>query len=446
MEKDYWFFMSYAGRDAILGDAQTCVVDSYLKIFFNDLALELASKAGIEGEIKVPEIGFIAERSIKNGDLWPSALVDALQTSRALICIYSRSYFSSEYCGKEFQVFLDRLNEYMKTAPPGTSRPRLILPVLWEHPDTLPKQRPPAISEIQYKHDDFGKAYAENGLNFLMRQRQHKPDYSNFVFKFAKQLFEEAEQKRLPPLRTPPSLTEVKAAFPLPVEQDPPLQPRAGNIGPIPRRTENVGPNVAQFLFVAGRDKEYLDIRKGVECYGQEGGREWKPFYPEIDEAVGMISQAVAVSEKLFYENLTISEGLIEHLSKAEENNKIVIIVIDPWSIQVQNYRNRLLDFDRHNFINCGLLIPWNENDNETKNRGNELRDSIEQTLSRYYVLNTPYIRESVRSPEELQKKLIAAIHELRKRIVQRAKVFRPIENENSTHMPTVTGPGGGSQ
>ena len=54
---------------------------------------------------------------------------------------------------------------------PGVAAPRLIIPVLWDKPSRLPERLPPAVSDIQYSHADFGRRYAADGLAHLMKLR-----------------------------------------------------------------------------------------------------------------------------------------------------------------------------------------------------------------------------------------------------------------------------------
>jgi FxsC-like protein len=441
MAKDYWFFMSYAGRDAVIGPDDNDAGDAYLNLFFRDLAKEVAAKAGLDEELKPPDIGFLAPASIPTGWHWPLALIEALQTSRTYICVYSRSYFNSLYCGKEFQFFLDRLKAH---AGPGAEPAPLILPLLWEHPDTLPKELPPALSEIQFKHDDFGRAYAENGLSYLKRQSRHKDDYDKFVQKFAAYLVGVAEQYRVPPRDAPPSLKDAKAAFPVSLEEKRQQSARAaGGGGPHPPAGD-AGPKVARFIFVAGQGSEYACVKDRVDCYDPDV-RGWKPYLPATDEPVGLTTLRVALAERLYYEDAPAGPDLLQRLDEAEEKNIIVILIVDPWSVRIETYRRLMSDYDRRNFVNCGVLIPWNEQDDETQSGGDKLLDAIEKVFSRNLVFDNPYIREPIPSSEELQKKLTAAIHEVRKRIMQRGRVLRKIKSGSARPLPTVEGPQGGA-
>src|SRR3954468_18823863 len=99
---NYWFFLSYARRDALSNNP-------YLKKFYKDLALAVGSAAALNSSVEVSDIGFIDNQGIETGDNWRETLAEALQTSRVLVCLFSRSYFNSEFCGKEFHAFSLRL-------------------------------------------------------------------------------------------------------------------------------------------------------------------------------------------------------------------------------------------------------------------------------------------------------------------------------------------------
>ena len=72
------------------------------------------------------EVSFVDRNDIEVGAVWTAELVSALRTSRVAVALYSPNYFASEWCGKEYQVFLDRA---AKAGPPGTAH--AIVPVPW---------------------------------------------------------------------------------------------------------------------------------------------------------------------------------------------------------------------------------------------------------------------------------------------------------------------------
>ncbi len=117
-----WFFLSYARTDS--------TGHEHLKKFYLDLAKEVRRIAGLDKDTKETEIGFLDTTSIETGAHWREKIAGPLKNSRVFICLYSRGYFGSPFCGKEFEVFRTRVNDYVKNSPPRIDTPPLIIPVL----------------------------------------------------------------------------------------------------------------------------------------------------------------------------------------------------------------------------------------------------------------------------------------------------------------------------
>lgn len=423
-----WFFLSYSRTDA---------GSKYLKKFYHDLVEEVRQKAALRGA-KDTDVGFLDTSGILTGTYWPEELASALSTCRVMVCMYSRGYFSSPFCGEEFTVFRSRVEEYVEKSSPKVKRPPLILPVFWDGPGWLPKPLPKAVSDLQY-HDDslgsfedsLGMTYAREGLYYLMKvnKPEHESEYNDFIFRFAQRIVMEAGPSRLPPLRELKPLAGIPSAF-----HDP--APTASTGSAAPHETPRGGPGIAQFFYVVGRDTEFTNIRHRVECYGKTAPA-WKPYYPEVPTPVGVISQLVTASENLLYEPHSVDADFIDKLRQAEANDNIVVIIVDPWSIQVQSYKDYMRSFDEKEFVNCGILIPWNDNDDETVSKLDELQEGVQQTFARKVIFKT-YLRESIRSPEELRKEICNTINEARGRLLLRAKVQKSVR-AGGDPMPTVS-------
>lgn len=192
-----WFFLSYSSAD---DEEKNCVAE-----FYRDLVKEVRRKGALK---KLPDkdVGFLDGADIELGDEWDPAIAEALQTSRTLVCLYSPNYFESGYCLKELSIFRSRLAGYKNDAEPGR-RPRRILPVLWEKPDTLPATLPGGVSGIQNKHKALGDEYAREGLLFLKKTKR-EGEYNAFLDLFAGKLVYEAKAGVLPPLINLPSIEE----------------------------------------------------------------------------------------------------------------------------------------------------------------------------------------------------------------------------------------------
>src|SRR5262249_41487830 len=142
----HYFFFSYARLDGI-------EAGGYLDAFVEDLEKEIGFLTGAPPS----GLGFRDTTQIEPGNRWPDALAEALRSCRVFLALYSRSYFKSDYCGKEWQAFRQRCAGY--SAATGTrDLPPLIVPILW-----APARQwedltlPPEVGQIQYFHQEYGE-------------------------------------------------------------------------------------------------------------------------------------------------------------------------------------------------------------------------------------------------------------------------------------------------
>ncbi len=426
-----YFFLNYSRSD---------VQNPYVKLFFESLIEELRSKLGLGGNVGADEIGFRDLSDLKVGENWSAELANELQSSRALVSLYSPGFFNSEYCGREFEVFRSRLLAYNKDNPPP-----LIFPVLWEMDSSVLKSIKKKVPGIQYTAGIFDEEYEnakyeKEGLRYLILRNDHK----RFLHFFAKMMKEELEkhmdanqQHKVPPLATLPDLEKVESAWSskaVPLPQSPPA-------------SESEGPSVAKFFFVAGPATDYNGIRKQVVCYNNHGGRFWSPFLPDVKKQVQLISGSAAEQAKATYFDFPVDDTLLKKIQDAEEKNTIVVLVVDPWSVEVQTYRDLLKACDNTALTNCGVIIAWNIRDHETSERQSALRERIRETFKKTFKLKHIYFRDSASSPEELEKELCTAIIEIRGKLMQDTQLVHEAESATpgtaTQALPVVHGPRG---
>lgn len=399
----YWFFFSYARLDR----------DPYLKKFYSELADSVRVNAGGSRE----EIGFFDTEDIEPGQEWPAALAAALQTARVLVPVYTPSYFTSEYCGREWRVFEERRRS-------AGGRPPVILPVLWVPQDKLPSNLPDAVLDLQYSHEQLGDMYVREGLRQLMRQSRYLDVRRQIIDGLAERIVEIGRQHPLPALAAPPSIKEVASAF-----QPPPGAPAPA----APSGSGNVGPRYVQFVFVAGRRNEFelQKLRNRLEYYGGEGGPDWQPYLPDLAEEIAILAMEVAASEKLRYEAVPLDERLIQRLDEAERDNKVVAIIVDTWTLRLEQYHRFMREYDRRSYQNCVVLVPWNY-DEETKLTEETLKQAVQLTFVNRFLSRDPNtFIDTIRSPEELRTNLSRALNAARMRIFTVAEVKKRAESGN---------------
>lgn len=174
-----WFLLSYGRRDDVGGALVTR--------FYKSLVNAVAQKAAIQTQIRPEKIGFF-DQSMETGTHWPNGVSETLASCRTLVCLISRSYIESQYCGKELQIFTARLESS------GNQRSPLILPIAWDSFAWSHGTLPEALSNIYFPVDGPGQAYEEEGLVGLVRRGQHE----KFVRRFAEHLVSVAEEFPLP--------------------------------------------------------------------------------------------------------------------------------------------------------------------------------------------------------------------------------------------------------
>ncbi|QQS48236.1 MAG: TIR domain-containing protein [Acidobacteriota bacterium] len=417
----YWFFFSYARLDR----------DEYLKKFFEDLKNEVRV---LSGELKEDAVGFFDGEEIEPGAQWGDALSKALQECRTFVSIFSPTYFQKEYCGKEWQVFRSRQKAYQKTLADPDNGPGLILPVLWVPEARLPTPLPPTVGSIQYSHDDFGSEYARQGLKQLIKLRKYEDDYLNFVATLAGKLVDAAKQHVLPRLEDIEPIEQIRSAFHS-VQDVPPAVPGA----------TTTGPRYVQFIYIAENRHKMSALRQKLDAYGIEGGKDWIPYCPDVNEPVAFLAQDVATQEKLFYEEVRLTEDLIKALEKSEKDKKLVVMIVDTWTLKIEEYKKILRQYDDRSFINCVVLVPWNASDTEAQQESTVLETMVRQVfIKRSLKMGAPHsFLYPVNSPDDLKKELLTAIYKTRERILEQLEVEKIAFGDKPIAKPIISGPGG---
>jgi FxsC-like protein len=403
---NYWFFLSYSSGNN----------DDLLRRFSTELIEEL--RKIIPQCDEDDPVGFRDKKEIDAGMNWKTSLRSALQASRVLVCLYSERYFASEYCGKEFQVFSERLNSFAGGGDP----PGLIIPVLWDNPKRTKGRLPQVVKSIQYKHEDFDPLYAENGLYYLMKVKDPENDvaYNKALLHLRDLIYQLGQTAaEMKPLEPAPEIEKVQSAFH--VSQPPPaVAPSALTqlpaAAPVPVAK---GHDVAWFVYVAGREGDYQNFRTARHYYGANGGYDWKPYLPAEQDRIAKIAAWVAVKNGFQPETLLMSKNLVNDLRNAEVNNTPVVVVLDPWVLNLASYVETLSEFDGQRLATSMVVVVWNDEDQETSDKRNDLDELIYKTFPHVWQSKDVF-RSSIASGKDLKKELRTVLKTISNRI-QRA-------------------------
>ncbi|GAA2227080.1 MULTISPECIES: TIR-like protein FxsC [Kitasatospora] len=127
---------------------------------------------------------------------------EALASCRVLVPLYSRSYFRSERCGREWTAFERRGR--------ATGWASGIVPVLWS-PVPL-AELPPVAARLQYVQSGLGSSYVEEGLYGLASLRKYRQQYEMAVHRIAVRIVDVADRTAILP-GTPLRLDGLESAF-----------------------------------------------------------------------------------------------------------------------------------------------------------------------------------------------------------------------------------------
>ncbi len=392
-----WFFFSYAHADH----------DNFLKQFYEDLLKEVRGLVGATAEAA----GFVDRKDIEHVATWDVVLQNALQSCRVFVPIYSPSYFLSEYCGKEFKVFRDR-------ARAAIGDDSLILPVLLNHESNVAPKIPEAINKIQYTIQDYyPPEYTSEGLLQLIRlgvapNAKYYNQYWEFVRKLATKIVAAANTHVLP---DSPSLT--------PLDQVSSLFPAATRV--VAAGSAGEGPRYVQFIFVVGKDNE---LAAGQRCdlkfYGPQGAADWKPYldaYP--DSAAALAIQAVSETAKdLNYEEIPLGPGVVNQIQEASNKNRIVVILLDTWTLRLETYQRLIEPLDNYSSVGCLMIVLWNESDPEAATHKSTLDTAVEAMFSNKIGEKNPNFLRSI-PYSSFKTQLIGALTRTQAAIVQASEM-----------------------
>lgn len=392
MADDFWFFVSYARVEGGL----------HVKRFREEIASLVRSLEGIP-EPQTNRIGFLDKDGIEHGDDWPSELSSALSGSRVLVPLYSPTYFSREYCGKEFQAFLDPEHAYHGDKPHPTRRP--ILPVLW-YP--VPESKMPDNSGIRdlQRHDDrYPPIYLEKGLYYLMDTPGYDREYKEFCRAFAEHVVEVASPVSLPAISSIKPLKDIPPAFPKALVKNPGPATAGGNL------------RIARFICGAAKRDE---IERQVDAYGAIGGIDWKPFAPVDCEIVGVIAQEAAWREKFLSDVHALDSKLPDHLEDARNRQIVLVVLLDPWSLKVRRYCEWISPCDEVQPC-CAIIVTWNVHDEETKDQKHSLELVVRKALPTAAVAfrHPIYFRDTPDTRDRLQTEIQSTLVEVYMRMLQ---------------------------
>jgi FxsC-like protein len=366
---------------------------------------DLRKKLGLRKRLLPDEAVFFDGASIDAGAPWRQHLSTALRTSRVFLAVCTPNYVNSDYCGKEFQAFLERYQAYEKQAA-VEKPPNLIIPVLWGAPQSSLR---PVIRQFQYTKNKFPKVYSDEGLEYLSGLKGQADNYNKLTTRLAETIVKASAAYPLPDLAYLRPLEHVKSAF-----HD-------------PAQSESEEGDHARFVFVAATPDELSPMRKTVERYRKAGGRDWRPFHP--DEPIGLVAQQAASQYNRYFTELPIDAHLLDALDDAERTREPVLVLVDPWTLRVVRYGDQMRRLDKHLKDTCAIVVSWNAPDPDADAiQCDALKGLLAQTFNYRIKGGRPFhYWGEVGSAAELKGRLLDMLAHYTNKVVETTKARKEI-------------------
>jgi FxsC-like protein len=341
-----YFFLSYAHKSR--GDARDeGEADYWVSEFFRDLCRSFEQQAGLP---KGARPGLM-DRERRPGNEWPIEVRQALSTCRVFVPLYSSRYFADEYCGKEWYYFTHRALD-----PPAQEA--AIVPVIWD-PVELGKLPQAARAPLcAYRGSE---PYETRGLYGIMKVSRYRAQYLKAVTDLASRMVEAAERH---PVRPGASVdhTALETAFGV---------AEAARAAPEVRQV--------RITVVAPRRDELPDERANPRYYGRSP-LDWRPYAPGCDRPIADIAAEVARSLGGRAEVGDLFDHREELLS-GDTRSGPQILLIDPWTLFVPDTQQLLQRLKLACMPWVQAMIPWNPDDDETRQAEGKLRALLDATL-----------------------------------------------------------------
>lgn len=406
----YFLFFSYATGDDPDATRQK-------REFYDDLIAQVSKHRDFKAPART--VGFL-DADMATGSEWEPELAAALKTCRVFVYLQEQAYFNFKqrpWCGREWQVFRSRLDEYVRALPAGVERPPLMIPVVWQ----LVARPPEAVAAIQFQHRLLGDAYPQLGVYAMKSRPATTVAYTDLLVKLADHIVCVTNSHTLAPLAGLPRFHDIPDPFAPRVEAQ--AKPRAATEG---------GPRCVDFVYVVASRNEIMGLRTVIDAYDANGdARLWRPYFPPTDDYIARMAEMLAHKKNLLPSRIDFGADLINRLQTAQDAHRIVVLITDPWTLRVPQYNAIMTAYGARNFWNAVVVVPWNE-DNESRQEAATLEGIVKQV---FFGLPADAVRSHIRSSKEFVKQLDKALLATRKKIEAYAE-FRPVAGAGPRSVP----------
>jgi FxsC-like protein len=352
-----YFFLSYA-RTPKRDPSDRDDPDRWVYKLYKDLCAVILQMTDARPE----EAGFM-DRENQIGAQWSPELTTALTRCRVFVPLYSRRYFESDNCGREWFAFARR--EITHRAR-GRQVVDAIVPALWTR---LPRDKLPYVAQsVQFDHKFLGERYCTEGFYGIMKLQNYRADYQRAVHRLAERIIAIGEEsvafadETVSRQAAGPDFDSLPSAF-----------------GPASaRRTADRRLQIA----VLAHDTSTLPPGRSPDYYGATP-HTWSPYRPDYPQPLADYAQELAKKCLDFKPLVGAFDDDVTSWTSTERPVPPSLCLVDPWVSLSAKHQEQLNRLDRVEEPWVSVLVPWNSQDTGAHEARDDLRAGLHQHLGR---------------------------------------------------------------
>jgi FxsC-like protein len=350
-----YFFLSYA-RTPKRDPSDRDDPDRWVYKLYRDLCGAILQMTDARPE----EAGFM-DRENKLGAEWSPELMTAIARCRVFVPLYSRRYFESDNCGREWFAFARR--EITHRARGGQVADAIV-PALWTR---LDRDRLPRVAQsVQFDHASLGERYCAEGFYGIMKLQNYRADYQRVVHRLAQRIIALGDSSvAYPDERSILAMTrEDFASLP-------------SAFGPA-SLSRTVGGQLQ--IAVLAHDTSTLPPGRAADYYGATPPA-WSPYRPDYPQPVADYARDLAKKCLDCKPQVGAFEDGMAALISDGHPVPPSLCLVDAWVSKSAKHQEALSQLNRVAESWVSVLVPWNSQDEGTREASAELRASLHEQL-----------------------------------------------------------------
>ena len=308
------------------------------------------------------EAGFM-DRENKLGSEWSPELSTALARCRVFVPLYSRRYFESDNCGREWFAFARR--EITHKAR-GSQVVDAVVPALWTRIDR--DKLPHVAQSVQFDHNFLGERYCTDGFYGIMKLQNYRADYQRAVHRLAERIIAVGDESV--------AFADENVVNGM-TQADFESLPSAFGPASVSRTAEG-----QLEIVVLAHDFSTLPPGRASDYYGATP-HTWSPYRPDYTQPVA--DYAVELAKKCLdcTPQVRAFEDDMAHWGSNGHPVPPSLCLVDAWVSISAKHQEQLSRLDQVKESWVSVLVPWNSQDLGMHDAKDDLREKLREHLGR---------------------------------------------------------------